>query len=843
LIPNYVYNVLHVDDDNNQLKFTKLFLEQDKKIKVTPITSPTQALEAIPNSDYECIITDYKMPEMDGITFAKKALELCDLPVIIYTGQGSEEVAQAAFAAGVSDYFRKEMDPSHYQVLEKRIIDVINHKHSIKELADSENRYHKMFDNTIHCVAVYKQTEDGDFAFLDFNHSAEKVDKIRREELLGRKVTEVFPGVREMGMFDVLTRVYETGVPEHMDETFYRDDRRSGFRRVYVYRIPTGEVVALYEDITERKKMEEHLRESEERYRSLVENSPNALSVTIGDTIVYANQKRALLSGKNDPSELVGTSALAQVAEGDREPIIKIREARERGENPPSPFEYRMLSADGSVRDLVDYNSEIKYQGQNAVQHMLNDVTEQRRYEKRLETLRRHATDLGKARTMDDVAERTLDAVKSVLGFNQSGFGVVEGNVLHFIHVIGVSVGEGFELPLDGKGVAIRAVRTGETQLVADTRNDEDYVDGPPGRRYGSLSELAVPVKVDGKVVAVVNVEGEKLDAFGENDKKLVEIFSEHVASAINRIDQMKKVQSSERSYRNLLETSLDPILILSETRIAYVNQQSVNLAGYDDASDLIGQDVSLILADDEIELLRRRTLSRQRGEPQPDRYMLKLVRKDGELRDVEVTVSLTNFEGSTAAFIIGRDVTQRKRDENRIMALHLHSASLAKASTYENVHKATLDAVESVIGFHFLSFLRVEREGLISVGSRGASPFNRYIPIDGKGITAKAARENWSVLVKDTRGDPDFLRGTTDSLSELAVPVVVDGETVAVINMESMQPNAFDETDQRLVETLATHVASAYQRIEESKRAARARTPGKLRRCQRPSIMALTTP
>ena len=208
------------------------------------------------------------MPEMDGITFAEKALTICDLPIILYTGQGSEEVAQAAFAAGVSDYFRKEMDPSHYQVLEKRIIGVITRDRAVKELIYSETRYHEMFDNATQCVAVYKRTDDGDFAFVDFNHAAEKVEKIGKEDLLGKKVTEVFPGVREMGMFDVLTRVYETGVPEHLDSTFYKDDRRAGWRRSYVYRLPTGEVVNLYEDTTE----EHMLKELQERHRLILEN-------------------------------------------------------------------------------------------------------------------------------------------------------------------------------------------------------------------------------------------------------------------------------------------------------------------------------------------------------------------------------------------------------------------------------------------------------------------------------------------------------------------------------------------------------------------------------------------
>jgi signal transduction histidine kinase len=82
-----------------------------------------------------------------------------------------------------------------------------------------------------------------------------------------------------------------------------------------------------------------------------------------------------------------------------------------------------------------------------------------------------------------------------------------------------------------------------------------------------------------------------------------------------------------------------------------------------------------------------------------------------------------------------------------------------------------------------------------------------------------KAANTRRTVLVNDMRGEPDFVRGPIDSLSELATPVIIDGETVAVLNVESLDLNAFTREDQTLLETLAQHVASAYQRISESKR------------------------
>jgi len=87
-------------------------------------------------------------------------------------------------------------------------------------------------------------------------------------------------------------------------------------------------------------------------------------------------------------------------------------------------------------------------------------------------------------------------------------------------------------------------------------------------------------------------------------------------------------------------------------------------------------------------------------------------------------------------------------------------------------------------------------------------------LPLDGKGVTVRAAVTGKTQYVPGTRKDPDFVKGTTDSLSELAVPVAVDGKTVAVLNIESLVADAFSAFDQQLLEILAMQVALALKEI-----------------------------
>jgi PAS domain S-box-containing protein len=148
------------------------------------------------------------------------------------------------------------------------------------ELRISEQKYRQIFDNMSSGVVVYEAAGDGeDFIIKDFNKAAEKIEMISRENFVGKSVLSAFPGIKEFGLFEVLQRVWKSGNPERFPVSFYKDGRISGWRENYVYRLASGDVVAIYEDVSERKKAEEQLREREERYHMLFDNVSDAIFV------------------------------------------------------------------------------------------------------------------------------------------------------------------------------------------------------------------------------------------------------------------------------------------------------------------------------------------------------------------------------------------------------------------------------------------------------------------------------------------------------------------------------------------------------------------------------------
>ncbi|MBP7653905.1 PAS domain-containing protein [Candidatus Dependentiae bacterium] len=137
--------------------------------------------------------------------------------------------------------------------------EIDNHIISRKQLEINERRYRMMFEQMTDAVAVYETLDSGkNFIFKDFNKSGELIEKIDRRFLIGKSVLEVFPAVKDFGLFEVFQRVYKTGVPEHFPVKLYKDLRLAGWRDNYIYKLPTGEIVAIYSDVTEKKNAEQY---------------------------------------------------------------------------------------------------------------------------------------------------------------------------------------------------------------------------------------------------------------------------------------------------------------------------------------------------------------------------------------------------------------------------------------------------------------------------------------------------------------------------------------------------------------------------------------------------------
>lgn len=115
--------VLHVDDDEAFIDLSATYLHREGgRLSVTTETDPVAALDLLAEERVDCIVSDYEMPDVDGLEFLELVRESDDrTPFILFTGKGSEEIAAQAIDAGVDAYLRKETSSSQYVVLANRI--------------------------------------------------------------------------------------------------------------------------------------------------------------------------------------------------------------------------------------------------------------------------------------------------------------------------------------------------------------------------------------------------------------------------------------------------------------------------------------------------------------------------------------------------------------------------------------------------------------------------------------------------------------------------------------------------------------------------------------------------
>lgn len=862
-------NVLHVDDDSEHLKVVRRYLRLiDPQIVVESLGSSHEALEMLPKREFDCLVSDYVMPEIDGITFAKKVRELSDVPFILYTGQGSEEVASAAFEAGIDDYLRKEFDRSHYQVLVKRIRTAVDKHRAEEALRLREEQYRKMVETSPDAITV----TDLEGKLIASNRQAALIHGYNSEREMVEAGLNAFdfiaPEDRQRA-FENAKKTMETGFIRNVEYNILRKDGTSFPAELNASVIlgENGEPTAflgIARDISKRKLYQIRLEVLHE-HATKIKSALNIIEVAtltldaveqvlgfklgnfsvveggllreihtrgldlVEDYLLPLNGKgitvRAIRTGetqlvrnvKQDKDFVLGP------VEGHYEPLSELAV--------PVKIDQRVvaiINIESEKLEAFDEDDkkiiEILADHVSSTLHNIQLLEAERSIKDKIEALHSSSAELDRAKSSEEIFDISMNIIQRVLGFRWGGIGVVTDRGLKYVRTIGAEIPSDLAMPVDGPGVTVRTVRTGKSQLIQDTRRDPNYVklSETESGHIRNLSELSVPLFVGDQVKGIINLENEEPGAFSEDDARLLEILARHMGSALSRLQEIKALKESEKKFKGFLEASLDAVVVNVGTRIEYVNHKLIELLGYVAPSDLLGREITDLFPVELREYIRNRTLRRQMGENEPILYETHFLRRDGTTLEVEAVLSVIDYESQPATLAYARDITERKRFERKLDALHTHALKLAKAGSVEEIADSTIGAIERIFGFSYMGFAVVEDDFLKFKYIRGKSN-TRELPLDGPGLTVRAIKSRKTQHVPDTRKNEFYLSsrfaGEPESLSELDVPIFVDHEPVALINIESEQVDAFSVNDRDLVEILSMHVSSAFRRLLEVRR------------------------
>ena len=394
--------VLHVDDESGVTEITKAFLEEDHDDMVIETeTDPYAAMERIRSDGVriDCVVSDYRMPQMDGLELLDAIREYdTELPFILFTGRGSEEIAAEAIESGVTDYLQKG-GTEVYSVLSNRIENVVENYRKQREIDRIHERYQALIENGSDIVCVHET--DGTIQYM--SPSVEGVLGFDPDRFIGEnvfdfvhpddydRVTGRFSGLRsdeEVTEIRSRFRCRNTAGEWRWIEAVFADERTAALDGFVVNARDVTEQVAR----KERLKRQNDLFEAVEELASVGGWEYDART----ETLYWTDEVRRI---RDLPPEYEPTldEAIEFYHPEDR-PRVKraIEAALTRGES--FEFECRLRTADGELRWVHSYGAP-KRDDESIVrvQGAIVDITERKERERELRTFRTAVENAGHA--------------------------------------------------------------------------------------------------------------------------------------------------------------------------------------------------------------------------------------------------------------------------------------------------------------------------------------------------------------------------------------------------------------------------------------------------------------
>lgn len=314
--------LLYVDDEESLLDIGKLFLEKGGEYSVETSPSAQEALELIRTLSFDAIISDYQMPGMDGIAFLQIIREQYgNIPFILFTGRGREEIVIEAINHGADFYLQKGGDPkSQFAELSHKIKHAIERRKALEAIRTNEEKYRELVENAT--TIILKSDKDGKITF--FNEYAQQFFGYASDEILGRYMVGTIVPEEEADSGRDLVQLIDNIVhnPEKYTHNQNENITKNG-QRVWInwWNKPlfdadgtiTG-MISIGTDITEERKITSALRESEEKFRMLVEQSfDGILILDITGIILFINNAAHHIIGADTIDDIIGTKNFFEI--------------------------------------------------------------------------------------------------------------------------------------------------------------------------------------------------------------------------------------------------------------------------------------------------------------------------------------------------------------------------------------------------------------------------------------------------------------------------------------------------------------------------------------------------
>ncbi|POG55572.1 PAS domain-containing protein [Haloferax marisrubri] len=318
--------ILLVDDDEPMVELSATFLERElADAETATYTDPEPALDELTDGGYDCVVSDYDMPGMDGLELLTAAREQgIEIPFVLFTGKGSEEIASRAISAGVDEYLQKG-GPEEYPVLANKVSNLV-------EKYWAETHMRRGF------LAIESAEEgigiiDGDGVYQYMNKAYAALYDRDRTELIGEHWDILYPD-------DEARRFHEEILPQLEAEGSWRGfstgvtkDGEAVPERLVLTQMDDGGHVCIVQELTEVDALQAEV-ELKDRVLDAI-----GVGIVVTDPsqddnpIVYCNEAFEALTGYDAESVTGRNCRFLQGPEKDPETVAEIRAALDAGES------------------------------------------------------------------------------------------------------------------------------------------------------------------------------------------------------------------------------------------------------------------------------------------------------------------------------------------------------------------------------------------------------------------------------------------------------------------------------------------------------------------------------
>ncbi|NHI93446.1 MAG: PAS domain S-box protein [Candidatus Lokiarchaeota archaeon] len=522
--------------------------------------------------------------------------------------------------------------------------DVTKRKKAEKQLLESEEKFRNLFENMSSGVAIIDVSNDGkDFIFKDINRSGEIIEGVRKEDVINKSIKEIFKGAKEIDLLNIYKKVWKTGNPHYLPPTPYSNDKKNQWRESYIYKLSTGEIVSVYDDVTERMESEEKVRESEEMFRVLTEQSLMAITIIQDQLIKYSNDAASELV-KVPIQKLLNIKYmefLNFIHPNDREFVVKQLQKKLKGDKDAIiRYSVRIIDGEGIIKWGDLFSKSIIFRGKPADFITIIDITK-------------------KVKAEQDLIE-SEEKFRSFTEQSLIGISIIQDGIIKYVNQ---SIAEFVEYSVE--------------EITGWDLNKFLNVIHPSDK--DKIREQVLKIK-QGEYNVLIHYTFQIINKSGkiiwlENFSKPINYEGgQAILSTVIDITEKKeaeqKLHESEEKFRLLAEHSMLGIVMIQENHLIYANKTfswMFEIPIGDLLTNPVNEFFQMIHPDDRkwsIDILRRR----MDGEKNVDtNYFIRIITRSGKLKTLEVYANSITLGGKITSLVTYIDQTEKITSERKI--------------------------------------------------------------------------------------------------------------------------------------------------------------------------------